>query len=309
MAAIILLTAVAIGIDDYPLDKNNPSIELAASYLLSCQNEDSGFGPSPDSESELISTCQAIIALSSLEKDFNDLEYGNPLNYLSANQELLANLSNAMAQTGRFVVALTAAGSDPHSGIVRDHVALLKSYSHPSGEIGKENYIWDDTWVLLALAACNESGSKEAIGNVEYLKSIQTPSGGWSWNGGFEGQDPDTTSIVVCAILAAGENCTSVTIQKALQYLKVEQNDDGGFSSLGSNAATDGWAILAIWAAGQNPAEWKVESADPVHHLMALQKEDGSIWWKNDSAGMSFEWTANGIVALTGGELPPVICA
>jgi len=45
-------------------------------------------------------------------------------------------------------------------------------------------------------------------------------------------------------------------------------------SSLGSNAATDGWAIRAISAAGQNPVEGKVGSADPIRHLLSLEKED-----------------------------------
>jgi hypothetical protein len=57
-----------------------------------------------------------------------------------------------------------------------------------------------------------------------------------------------------------------------------EQNDDGGFSSLGSNAATDGWAILALRGGGQDPRAWKVESKDPVEHLLVLQQEDGFSW-------------------------------
>jgi hypothetical protein len=56
-----------------------------------------------------------------------------------------------------------------------------------------------------------------------------------------------------------------------LQYLRSEQNEDGGFSSPGSNAATEGRAILAIKAAGQNPREWKIGSADPVIHLFKIK--------------------------------------
>jgi uncharacterized protein YfaS (alpha-2-macroglobulin family) len=109
--------------------------------------------------------------------------------------------------------------------------------------------------------------------------------------------------MIICALMAAGENNSSEAIQNGLQYLRSEQNEDGGFSSLGSNAATDGWAILAIRAAGHNPREWKIGSADPVSHLLSLQGRDGSFWWKKDAQGMAFEWTANGIVALVGGDL------
>jgi hypothetical protein len=142
---------------------------------------------------------------------------------------------------------------------------------------------------------------------LDHLKGLQTAGGGWAWNGGSNGVDPDTTSIILCALISGGEDSGSDAVQRGLQYLSSEQNDDGGFSSLGSNAATDGWAILAIRAAGQNPAQWKVGSADPIRHILSLQQEDGSVWWKSDSEGMSFEWTANMILALTGGKLPPAI--
>ena len=66
-------------------------------------------------------------------------------------------------------------------------------------------------------------------------------------------------------------------------------------------------AHRGIKAAGQNPAEWKVGSNDPIGHLLSLQKQNGSIWWKSDSEGLSFEWTADMIVALSGGEMPPAI--
>ena len=282
-------------------------IAFAVEYLLSCQNRDGGFGPLPGRESSLVPTCQAVVALTSMGKNLSTLPHGSPLPYLQSQPDLLANQSNVEAQTGRLVVALSAAGGDPCDVGGNNYLQTLKGYCSPSGEIGKKGYIWDDAWVIFGLAACNESGSQPVLLAVEYLKSLQTASGGWSWQGSADGVDPDTTCIVVCALLAGGEDADSPSISKALAYLKSEQNPDGGFSSLGSNAATDGWAILTIRAAGQNPAQWKVGSADPVHHLLSLQTEDGSVWWKSDSEGMSFEWTANMILALTGGRMPPVV--
>jgi squalene cyclase len=196
---------------------------------------------------------------------------------------------------------------DPRDINGKNYVQILKSYFRPGGEVGKENYIWDDALVVMALAACNESQSNEVKGALDHLKILQTAKGGWAWNGGANGEDPDTTSIILCAIISGGEERNSDAVKSGLQYLSSEQNADGGFSSLGSNAATDSWAILAIRAACQNPEEWKVGSEDPVRHLLSLQKEDGSIWWKSNSEGMSFEWTADMILALTGGRMPPVI--
>ena len=81
--------------------------------------------------------------------------------------------------------------------------------------------------------------------------------------------------------MAAGEEAGSGSVRKALDYLRSEQNDDGGFSSLGSNSATDDWAIMALNAAGEAPEGWRKGSSDPLSHLASLQKEDGSICtWK-----------------------------
>jgi prenyltransferase beta subunit len=290
-------------------DYYDKKIALAESYLMSCQKGDGGFAANPESKSDIKDTSQAVIALASMGKNVSDLvkDGNDPLTYLLNKQEELDNLSNAEAQIGRYVVALASAGLDPRNANGTNYVSILKSFIKPDGEIGMENYVWDDAWVIMALASCNESQSSEVITAADHLKALQTEKGGWSWNGGPNGEDADTSSIALCALLGKGEEKDSDVIKNGLSYLHSEQNEDGGFSSLGSNAATDSWAILAIKAAGQNPAEWKVGSNDPIGHLLSLQKQNGSIWWKRDSEGLSFEWTADMIVALSGGEMPPAI--
>jgi squalene cyclase len=304
--AFVLLSAMAAGSQDSP---SAEAVALAMDYLLSCQKEDGGFGSNSESLSNIKDTSLAVTALAVAGKNLSALAMNgtDPIQYLVLNDGENGNLSNVEAQTGRYVIALVSAGLDARDINGKDYVQILKSYFHPGGEVGKENYIWDDAFVIMALAACNESQSNEVKGALDHLSSLQTAKGGWAWNEGANGEDPDTTSIILCAIIDGGEETSSEVVRKGLQYLSSEQNDDGGFSSLGSNAATDSWAILAIQAAGQNPEEWKVGSADPVRHLLGLQKEDGSVWWKSNSEGMSFEWTANMILALTGGRMPPVI--
>lgn len=291
------------------LSDSNEPVALAVDYLLSCQNGGGGFGANPGSASDIKDTSLAVIALESADKSLSDMSTNgtDPLRYLLEKNEELDNLSNVEAQVGRYVVAMTSMGQDPRDINGKNYVQILKSYFGPDGAVGKENYIWDDAWVIMGLVACNESQSDEVESALSNLKGLQTASGGWAWNGGSKGEDPDTTGIILCALLNSGEDAASDAVQKGLQYLSSEQNADGGFSSLGSNAATDGWALLAIRAAGQNPLDWTVGSNDPINHLISLQQEDGSIWWKSNSEGMSFEYTANMILALAGGKLPPVI--
>ena len=293
--------------DEGLLSRSDAPIASALSYLISCQNEDGGFGPDPESESDLKATAMAVMSIASIGEDPASYVNGerSPLDYLLENQDGLCNLTNAEAHVGRYVVAMASSGLDPRNISGKDYAEILKGYCSPSGEIGKENYVWDDAWVIIGLAACNQSGSDEVKGALNHLKGLQAKKGGWAWNGGADGEDPDTTSIVLCALMSGGEESSSDAVRKALEYLHSEQNQDGGFSSLGSNAATDGWAIMALNAAGQNPRSWKSGSKDPIDHLLSLQREDGSIWWKKDSEGFSFEWTANGMTALTGGRMPP----
>lgn len=304
--AFVLLSAIATGSPD---SSSAEAVATAMDYLLSCQKEDGGFGSNSESVSNIKDTSLAVTALAAAGRNLSALAMNgtDPIQYLAQNDGELGNLSNVEAQTGRYVIALVSAGLDAGDINGKNYVQILKSYFAPDGEVGKENYLWDDALVVMALAACNESQSIEVKGALGHLLHLQTAKGGWAWNGGANGEDPDTTSIILCAIISGGEETGSEVVRKGLQYLSSEQNDDGGFSSLGSNAATDSWAILAINAAGQNPEEWKVGSEDPVRHLLSLQKEDGSVWWKSNSEGMSFEWTADMILALTGGRMPPVI--
>gem|GEM_PF-6424829 len=131
------------------LSETSGNVESAVGYILTCQNEDDGFGPKPGAESSLSTTAFAAIAFASAGEEVTSHTVAriSPLDYLLENSDSLESSSNPEAQTRRYVVALAAAGLDPHDISGTDYVEVLKSYSEPSGEIGKENYIWDDSWV------------------------------------------------------------------------------------------------------------------------------------------------------------------
>ncbi len=303
---IVITQGQGISSHETPYDVDS-TVQSALVYLLTCQNDDGGFGSKPGVGSDLKSSVIAATAIGALPGGSAEFAHTKSklCEFLLKNRDALYNLSNVEAQIGRYVVAIVAIGLNPYDINGTDYVEMLKGYIKPDGKIGKENYIWDDCWVILGLIASNYSGDLHK--SLDNLKSMQTSSGGWSWNGGAAGEDPDTTAIILCTLLAAGEDKNSSAVKKAFEYLRSEQNPDGGFSTLGSNAATDGWVIMALNAALEDPTQWRSGDADVISHITSLQKENGSIWWKKDNEGFSFEWTANAMIALTGGTMPPVI--
>jgi len=139
LAAAFLL-ALAANAMDSPADM---AIDSAIGYLLSCQNQDGGFGADQEAASDIKDTSLAAIALAASGKNLSALAVNgtDPLQYLLSHQEELDNSSNSEAQTGRYVVALAAGGLDPRNVSGIDYVSILNGYSHPNGELGKENYI------------------------------------------------------------------------------------------------------------------------------------------------------------------------
>ncbi len=290
---------------DFPLTGDDPVIRDAASYLLSCQKEDGGFGNEPDAAtSSIVPTADAAMALALTGDISRAKEGGNtPLDYLVANPPAGNSSGGSL---GRYVMGIVAAGGDPRDVSGVDYVEKLKDLAKPP--YGDEN-LFSESYILLGLAAAGESESSEAQAFISYVLDKQHSSGGWGWGGGSP--DLDTTGIATIALLAAGEAADSQPIQDAIEHMSSQQNDDGGFPSSGmsadSNAISDGWAMMALNAAGVDPAEWRKGTATPVTHLLSCQQESGVFWWKPDvkgAAGFLVEETSYSIIALMGKSLP-----
>jgi len=64
-------------------------------------------------------------------------------------------------------------------------------------------------------------------------------------------------------------------VRNALDYLRTCQQEDGGFGEAGrgSSPGTTSWAILAIYAAGEEPRTWVRNGHSPVDYLTMMNKE------------------------------------
>ena len=116
-----------------------------------------------------------------------------------------------------------------------------------------------------------------------------------------------TTSLVIQALVAAGESSDSDVLLNASTFLRRNIGYDGNLS----DAVTTACAVQAIAAIGGDPSEWRNteinDSATPVDYLLSLQQPDGSF---NYTANVSFfprYTTAKVIPALAASPYPPRI--
>ncbi|MBX6342721.1 MAG: terpene cyclase/mutase family protein, partial [Thermomicrobiaceae bacterium] len=167
--------------------------------------------------------------------------------------------------------------------------------------------LYVDAYALLALHAAGVDVPAEAI---DALEQRQAQNGGWAWNGSPDQSqaDSNTTSVVVQALIAAGESRDADTINKALGYLRAAQLDDGSFvyqigaeSPPVGDANSTALAVQALVAAGENPAsdDWKHATAALAH----FQNASGAFRYRDDVQQDNLLATAQAVPAL---ELKPL---
>ncbi|HEU4328761.1 MAG TPA: prenyltransferase/squalene oxidase repeat-containing protein [Roseiflexaceae bacterium] len=269
--------------------------QSALTWLLTRQQNDGSFAGFDAGAS-----ADAIFALVAAGKDPNSVQKNgaSPLAYLQTQAGQYATKS--VAGAGKLALAVVAAGGDPLSFGGQNLVGLiLKSYSAGTGQYGGSTT--DHAYALLGLAATGQSIPPEALAALDKL---QLPDGGWSFDGtAASGSDTNTTALVAQALVAAGSK--GATLDKAVAYLKSQQNSDGGFpyskaSSFGSASDANSTAavIQGLLAAGVDPRTLKQGAADPLTALVAFQNSTGALRYQTAAPEDNDLATAQAIPAL-----------
>ena len=273
-----------------------------ALYWLRSQQQADGSIPSTVSGT-YNGTSKAVLAIAAANQDPNTwLSSGNnsPLDFL-ASQALTQ--TDTITETGTaawLTLAVVAAGENPYDfGGVNLVQRLQSYYDSGTGQYGLEGDVPVQALSMMALSA--------AVTDTQYitqtvpvtatnlLKSWQDAGGGWGYAypcTGYCSPDVDNTALAIQALIAAGEPVTSTSIVDALDFLKTQQGDDGGFQSWGtSNANSTAWGIQAVIAAGQDPdgADWTKDGHTLVSFLLSLQASSGYFEYSSPPPG----WTAD----------------
>jgi len=272
------------------------SISKALNFLRGIQQSDGAV-------SDFVTSSWAVMAIAAAGEDPHDWKRSSGqsiVDYLIANRHQL-KLDKAL-DSSRFILAMTAADENPRNINGVDYVAKLQNLS-VNGQIGYEAWVNDDFWAVLALISADEAATSTVVHeSVEFIKENQNVDGGWGWGRkGVTVSDVDDTAAAIMALVSAGEDSSSEVVENAVQYLRDNQQSNGGFPSWDViNSNSDSWAMGAIVSVGQHPVQWPVSGTNVIEHLLSLQNENGSFnRTSNDSLGIDKAWcTSYAIVAL-----------
>ena len=281
----------------HPLNANDIQITRALNYLRGQQQADGCIAA-------FATSAWAVMAIAAAGEDPNTWAAGGDsiVAYLRDNTNHLD--LNKATDWERSILAIVAAGENPRDFGGIDYVTTLLNF-YDGTQIGDNTMLNDDFWGILALTSIGES--QTIIQNVRtFIKANQSADGGWGWVVGGN-SDADNTGAAISALVAAGESPGSQVITNALDYLKSQQQNNGGFASEGTtNSAVDSWVINAITDVGQSPTgdEWRKSGNNPVGHLLSLQDADGAFKW-TAAQRSNPEWmTAYALPALLGKSWP-----
>lgn len=287
----------------------------AVQWLKTQQHPDGGFG---DEGSTASMTAEVVLGLAAAGQDPHAWRQGDntPLTYLAGQAKTAAATVGGAA---KLILAVVAAGEDPRRfGGVDLVTAVEGMYDPATGRFGGEqDTLLSHAVALMALKAAGRPIPAEA---VTWLKKAQLDEGSWSWNGDRTPGTADTnsTALVIQALVAAGVARGDPAIRQALEYLRGQQNPDGGFpyvkpSPYGTETDANSTAVViqVLVAAGEDPtgAAWTRDGHTPLSALQSLQTEEGAFVWKAEVPGANLLATAQALPALALKPLPltPVI--
>ncbi len=229
------------------------NVPAALAYLSSKQEADGSFSSS-------LLTDWAAIAFAAADP-------GEAKAKLKAFLESTAPGLSGVQDNIRHAMALMALGIDPYAGTSVDYIAPIVA-SFDGTQIGDASLDNDDIFALFPLTHAGYSSADEMISkSVAFILSRQQENG--SWVGGVDVTAAAVQSLAPLSSLSG----VSAAITKAESYLRLQQQNTGGFA----NSSATSWTMQAIAALGQQQTSWSVGGLYPSDYLASLQQSDGGV--------------------------------
>ena len=201
----------------------------------------------------------------------------------------------------RTIIGITAVGENPRNFGGKNLVEIVKNTMLPNGHFAdsvEDRKTKRPVGNILINAHCFGVISLYTAGEVipnrdkclEWLIDKQHHDGGFTWDVKtyidpedefLVESDIDMTAAGLMTMGILGLDEKSIPVKKALDFLKKNQIENGGFKSWGTaNPESCAWAIQGLYLTGQNPMgdEWTTDNGkNPVTALIDFQLENGSF--------------------------------
>ena len=234
-------------------------------------------------------------------------------NNVNANHLKNISANDAISLTAP-ILAITAINQNPSTFASSDYVASLKNF-YSQGQLGDPALLNDDIFGLLALVAAGENPQSNLISGLrDYIISQQNTDHGWGFMIGAS-SDTNMTAAAIMALKASQVDSSNTNLQNAWQYLRSQQQDDGGFAydnaSQNSDGASTAWVLWSLNAWQIPSSEFNKNGNNPTSYLENLQSNEGYFLYQSGSQVDNFTPTvsAYAAVALSNHTLPIRILA
>ncbi len=293
--ASLLLLSVAFATALPVRAQASTATNRATAWLASVQNDDGGWGASPEDGSKPDITAWAMLGLEAAGRNPLDVSRGGrtPVAYLRSQ---LGALSSA-GDFARTILALKGAGVNPRDFAGRDLVAALAKRRRSNGSF--EGWPGSTAFAIMALRAARATGGIDS--SISWLAKAQNADGGWGDTPG----SPSTADGTGAAIEAIpGSNAA----RSGLGYLRKAQRPNGGFplgGTGGVNSQSTAWAVQGMIAVGTDPAAVQKGGKTALEYLASLQQSDGHYRY-SESSDQSPVWVTGQALAAVSGQAFPV---
>ncbi len=248
----------------------------ALDWLASIQNPDGGYGDVATTLAVLRAVADGGRSAATWQRAVGP----SILTYLAP--RLAAYADRDTVSAAQAIVALVAAGEDPHTFAGANLVRRLQAHFDPTAGLyeGRFGTPLDQAWALLALAAAHEPLPPTVVSR---LAVAQESDGGWPPTDGAP-SDVETTTLAVAALVAAGQDPASLNLRLAVSFISWSEANDGGVSrsptcACAPDALSTTRAIPAILLLGFDPYGdgWYRPYGAPPQWLARAQRLDGAV--------------------------------